>query len=96
MTDPVAVAPLAPDCVVPVPLPPPPSSVGNPPVGNPPEGSPPPGNPPNPPRRLEELVLTATSTVWDLSEYVLWGSGDCNLKVGAKWPTMREAVNGRN
>ena len=42
------------------------------------------------------VILNATSTVWDLSEYVLWGSGDCNLKVGAKWPTMREAVNGRN
>ena len=42
------------------------------------------------------VILNGTSTVWDLSEYVLWGSGDCNLKVGAKWPTMREAVNGRN
>ena len=30
-------------------------------------GSPPPGNPPNPPRRLEELVVTATSTVWPTS-----------------------------
>jgi hypothetical protein len=42
------------------------------------------------------VILNGTSTVWDLSEYVLWGSGDCNLKVGAKWPTMREVVQGRN
>jgi hypothetical protein len=41
-------------------------------------------------------LLQGSTTVWDLSEYVLWGTGDCNLKVGAKWPTMREAVNGRN
>ena len=41
-------------------------------------------------------LLQGTTTVWDLSEYVLYGSGDTNLKVGAKWPTMREAVNGRN
>ena len=41
-------------------------------------------------------LLQGTTTVWDLSEYVLWGSGDTNLKVGAKWPTLREVVQGRN
>lgn len=41
-------------------------------------------------------LLQGTTTVWDLSEYVLYGEGDTNLKVGAKWPTLREVVQGRN
>jgi hypothetical protein len=42
------------------------------------------------------VILNGTETVWDLSEYVLWGSGDTSLRVGAKWPTLAEVVNGRN
>ncbi len=42
------------------------------------------------------VLLQGTETVWDLSEYVLWGSGDTNLRVGAKWPKLSEVVQGRN
>lgn len=41
-------------------------------------------------------VDNATAEVFDLSDFALWGNGDTNLKVGARFPSPAEAVNGRN
>lgn len=40
-------------------------------------------------------VDNATAEVIDLSDFVIWGDGDVELKVGARWPTPAEVVSGR-
>lgn len=42
------------------------------------------------------VIHNTTEEVIDLSEYVRWGSGPTTLRVGARWPTLTEVVNGRN
>lgn len=43
-----------------------------------------------------KIIHNTTGEVIDVTEFVLWGSGDASLRVGARWPTLAEVVNGRN
>lgn len=41
-------------------------------------------------------IQNDTGDVVDLTDFVQWGTGDTSLRVGARWPTLAEVVNGRN
>lgn len=42
------------------------------------------------------VIHNTSGEIIDLSEWVKWGSGPTTLRVGARWPTLPEVVNGRN